>query len=414
MTETLSNREYVTRHRIPERDVAFSEAEYAERLRRVCEEMQRHRIDVLFVSSPEGMYYLSGYLSEWYQAQSPTIWPPASGIAVHADTATTMHFETAMDEVLARYTSVSPDIRVHRDTRVSMIEFITAELKGARWLNGTVGLEMSSYRPNRRHSEQFESALVAAGAKVMDATSIMRDVRRIKSTAELDYLRKAAGFADIGMTAARDALAVGATELDVYAEMTYAMYKAGGEPAAIFLPVASGRRTAATHGLSLHKKIEAGEMVVIDICGVSRRYHANVSRTFAMGEPHPTVAAHVNKSAAIFDNLPAIVRPHMRVEELTQFVREYFLEHGLWQDRAWIGGYELGIAIPPDWDGPFTYDADVNQGDATLEPGMVVNLESTVYLPEGAGKSMVINTLMFTESQVSILSNLANGLHTVA
>ena len=267
----MSDREFIRRHCIPDREVAFSEEEFAERLERVRSGMEARNIDLLFVSAPEALYYISGYLSEWYQAQSPTIWPPASGIAIHRESGATIHFETEMDEVLARFTSVSPDIRIHRDKTTSMMEFIVTELARADWLAGTVGLEMFSYRPNRGYSEQFQAALVGAGATVVDATDILRVVRRIKSPQELEYMREAGRFADIGMTAARDALAVGVTELDVHAQMIYAMLKAGGEPAAIYLPVASGRKTAATHALASHKKIQAGEIVVVDVCGVCRR-----------------------------------------------------------------------------------------------------------------------------------------------
>ena len=85
------------------------------------------------------------------------------------------------------------------------------------------------------------------------------------------------------MAAAQRALAVGVTELDVHAEMTYAMLKAGGEPAAIYLPVASGKKSAATHALASHKKIQHGEIVVIDICGVRRRYHTKSRAHFLYG-----------------------------------------------------------------------------------------------------------------------------------
>ena len=182
----MNNREFVTKHCIPDREVPFSEEEFAERLERVRAAMDVRGIDVLFVSAPEGLYYVSGYLSEWYQAQSPTLWPPASGIAIHRDSGATIHFETEMDEVLARFTSVSPDIRIHRDQSVRMMDFITAELKRAGWLCGTVGLEMFSYRPNRGYSEQFEAALTAAGARVLDATDIDRvDAHRVYPIGDL-------------------------------------------------------------------------------------------------------------------------------------------------------------------------------------------------------------------------------------
>ena len=409
----MSNREYTTRHDILDKEIAFASEEFDARLERIRAPMADKDIDVLFVSAPEGLYYESGFLSEWYQAQSPAIWPPASGIAIHRDSARTIHFETEMEEVLVQYTTVSPDIRIHRDSARAMIEFITDELKSASWLSGTVGLEIFSYRPNRGHSERFEAALVRAGAKVVDGTSVLRDVRRIKSPQELAYLREAGRFADIGMQAARNALKVGVTELDVHAEMTYAMLKAGGEPAAIYLPVASGKKSVASHGLVSHKKIRSGEVVVIDICGVCERYHTNIARTVHMGEPPRSVASQVEKSTAVFEEIAPTLSPGMRVADLTKFVQDYYRQHEIWDDRGWVGGYELGNALPPDWDGPFTYDVDTNPGDATLDAGMVVNLESDVYLPEGAGAALVINTLEFSNDSVSYLNDFPVALSVV-
>jgi Xaa-Pro aminopeptidase len=112
------------------------------------------------------------------------IWPPASGIAIHRESGRTIHFETEIDEVLTRLTTISPDIRIHRDSRTRKMGFITAELSTAGWVSDTVGLGMFSHRPNRGHSERFEAALAAAGATVVDATHILHDVRRIKSPQE--------------------------------------------------------------------------------------------------------------------------------------------------------------------------------------------------------------------------------------
>ena len=67
-------------------------------------------LDTLFVSAPEALYWISGYLSDWYQAQSPVIWPPTSGIAIHCDHDRTIHFENAAEELQVGYTSVSDDV----------------------------------------------------------------------------------------------------------------------------------------------------------------------------------------------------------------------------------------------------------------------------------------------------------------
>ena len=78
----LSNRERDSRWSIPEPEIPFSLGEYRSRLDRIRGEMERRNVQLLFLSAPESLYYVSGYRAEWYQAQSPKIWPPSSGIAI--------------------------------------------------------------------------------------------------------------------------------------------------------------------------------------------------------------------------------------------------------------------------------------------------------------------------------------------
>ncbi len=67
----MTNREQTLRDCHPAPELAFSAAEYKQRLHRLRERMAAAGIDLLFLSAPESMYYLSGYQCEWYQAQSP-------------------------------------------------------------------------------------------------------------------------------------------------------------------------------------------------------------------------------------------------------------------------------------------------------------------------------------------------------
>jgi hypothetical protein len=73
-------------------------------------------------------------------------------------------------------------------------------------------------------------------------------------------------------------------------------------------------------------------------------------------------------------------------------VERYYREVGLWGDEWWIGGYELGIAFPPDWVGDFFYEVGSDPGDETFGPGDVANYEANFYLPEGKGLALCINT----------------------
>lgn len=112
MTGKNSSKEMILKHCSPRKEVPFSQNEYRKRLGRVREIMAREKIDLLFLSAPESLFYMSGYQAEWYQSQSPKIWPPASGIAIHVDHDDFIDFDTEEEEVLSRYTTISTDTRI--------------------------------------------------------------------------------------------------------------------------------------------------------------------------------------------------------------------------------------------------------------------------------------------------------------
>jgi Xaa-Pro dipeptidase len=407
----LSNKQQIIQHASPAMEAPFSLDEYRTRLNRVRAAMEERGIDLLYLSSPESMFYLSGYQAEWYQANSPKVWPPICGVAVHRKQDKFVLFDQIWEAVLCRYTTVSTDTRYYtRESQQSGVEFIVSELKSEGWLSGTVGLETRSYRPNRQVSEEFQAAFEAEECSVVDATDLLREVRRIKSPAEMYCLERAMQIAEIGMQAAADVMEPGITELDVYAEVISAMAHAGGENPAITLPVLSGQKTASPHGLASRKQIMHGEIVIVDICGVYNRYHANMARTFSMGEPHAEVASVIERSAQSFQLLNETVRPNLAVRELNRTMWNFYKETGILEDHRWIGGYEMGCAFPPDWVGEFVYDPNLDPGDQVFEPGMVVNYESQVFLPRLAGLSLLIDSIMFTEQDAGIMSTLSQDL----
>jgi len=412
MQRKLSSKQMVLKYSSPPKEVPFSINEYLKRLSRVQEVMTREKIDLLYLSAPENLFYISGYQAEWYQSQSPKIWPPASGIAIHADHDKFIHFDTEEEEVLARYTSISEDTRIYRQTAetTGMPSWIVQELKKERWLPGTVGLEMWSYRPNRAVSEMFQKELEKEGCKVVDGTDVVREVRAVKSPQEIAYTEKANEIAEVGIKAAMESMRPGMTELDVYGEIVNAMAKAGGENPALPVLVTSGPKCACLHALASRKKIEKGEVVNIDVCGVFNRYHADMARTFSMGKPNPDVARVVELSARAFDLIGELIRPNLPVAEFNQKMKAYYQKAGIAQDKWWFGGYELGIAFPPDWVCQFVYDVEFDAGDQLFVPGTVVNFESNFYLPHKTGVSYQINTLIFTEKQAKVLGKIPNDM----
>ena len=345
-----THRANVLEHCHPPIEVPFSREEYRERLERIRSRMAADQIDMLYLTAPESLFYVSGYTCEWYQAQSPKGWPATSGIAVHRDHDDFILFDTPSEQVMVRYVTIANDIRIFPiDNRRDGVAFIVDELRAEGWLGGTIGLEFHSYRPNPVVSRRFRDSFEGAGSKVADGSDILRDMRWVKSPQEMAFIEQAGRIADIGLAAARDAIRPGATELEVYGEMIRAMARAGGENPAITLPVLSGPKANSGHALAGRRTIGPGEQVNVDVCGVYNRYHSNAARSFYVGEPPREVVEFYERAAGAMELLEGLIRPNLRVGELVTTLRAYYEEQEIWQDASWVGGYELGIGFPPDW-----------------------------------------------------------------
>jgi Xaa-Pro aminopeptidase len=383
-----------------DRDVAFPRAEYLERIRRLRKRMAKNRIDLMYVTVPDHVAYLHGFVASWYKSNGPMRYPQLYGTAIHVDSDDFIHFDNPTELPVLEKTSVSTDNRFFpsRDGAPN-IAFVMNELKAKGWLGGTVGMEHWGYVPNRAISTMLEGAFLAEGCRVIDASAIVRRIRRVKSPAEIAYIKKAVAIADIGHATVVALARPGMTELEVYGETLRAMMKAGGESPALVHsftsgPIRQGRPVAHGHAMMGRKVIRAGEFLKIDIAGVYFRYHGNVQRGYVMGDPPTALVERVRKAAGAFDVFAKEVKAGMTVRQVNAVMRRYYEGVGLWTEPGWGLGYELGLSLPPDWMGEFYFNVrDERWLDRVFEANMVTNYESMfntwlvdtcVYTPTGA------------------------------
>ena len=394
------NRELALNKCQPEVELAFSLAEYKDRLDKIKKRMFSDNIDLLWLSSPESLFYVSGYSCEWYQAQSPKSWPATSGIAIHLEYDDFILFDTPSEQIMCRFVTCSKDTRIFPiGERRDGIQFIIDELNAKGWLNCCVGMEFQSYRPNPNVSKRFHSAFESSNCKVVDGSDILRDVRWIKSPQEIKYIEEAAKITDIGLDAAKNTICAGITELEVWGEIMRAMAKAGGENPSITLPVLSGLKANTGHSLSSRKKIRAGEQINVDVSGVFNRYHCNAARSFFLGDPPKDIVDFYSKASGVFNIINKLLKPGLSVGELVRACREYYENTGIFSEAGWVGGYELGLAFPPDWVGNFVYEITDEKSKKIFDAGTVVNYESQFFGPRLTGITYTICTLLFKKDQ---------------
>jgi Xaa-Pro aminopeptidase len=195
----------------------------------------------------------------------------------------------------------------------------------------------------------------------------------VKDEHEIANIRKAVEITDRVFSDILGIIKPGIREQDISAEISYRQRKYGAEGDAFETIVASGERGALPHGRASMKKIASRELVTLDFGCVYGGYHSDMTRTVAVGRPHPEAkkiyytvldaqlrAIEAARSGVKTGDLDAIARGFIRKEGYDRYFR-HSLGHGL----------GLQIHEPPRISVLST---------STLQAGNVVTIEPGVYI----------------------------------
>jgi Xaa-Pro dipeptidase len=225
----------------------------------------------------------------------------------------------------------------------------------------------------------------------------MDDLRLVKSPAEIAFLRQAAHVADVGVSAGIEAISAGAGDRDVMAAIQGAVAAAGGEfPAYPTLVDARG----SLHGTPVGKVLADGDAVYLEVSGVVRRYHCNISRTVIVGEPSARVRDLYGLVEDTLHRATAALRPGTTVAEIVDLVAE--CQRGYERNTWGRFGFSMEIAYPPIWIGGLS----LMRGDPhTIEAGMVITMEPGLSYSDGV-TMMLGNNVLVTDDGPEVLNKV--------
>lgn len=384
-----------------EPNLPFSAAEYRARLTRLREEMVAQRLDTVVLTAPDSMCWLHGFTSRWYRSHSSTRFPPVHCTIVHAELDRTLMIETASHEQLVRLTSCADEFVGVSDgngepTVADFVEVLVAALKAGGRLGGTIGFERWSSVPNPAVAAMIEAALVERGATVVDATTAVRAVRRLKSPAEIAVIERAQAACDAGVRHLHETAVPGMTELQAWDRLMTGVVAAGGEPAAIHETVAAGPPMPMLHTLSSRRPIGPGEVFHADAACAVDRYHARLTRPYSMGEQPAAFTRLAEIVAGSYDVVSATAKVGSPFRDVHRALRDYYADTGV---AGWSGGYELGVSFMPDWTGEFCWDMHDDVTEDVIEAGLVTNFESCAGI-------LMVDTVVFEEDGPRFLSSV--------
>ena len=377
----------------------FPNEEYDARRAKVRQRMVDRGIDVLYVSSPRNITYLTGFDIIWFYHASPT------GLVIRADSEKVLFFDSYHERMVNDFCYIDEAVFYATFPFHPMgpqLGTVIDSMKDRGLLSGCVGIEKWAYAPSPAMMQAMEERMSEAGARVVDGSWIVDTVGLTKSPLEVACMRKAAEIADIGIMAGLEAAAPGVTELEVNGAMQYAMAKAGGEETAIRC-VVSKEGFRMPHKPTTRMRLEAGETVFADVCGVYNRYHADLCRFFCLGQPTEKASERMKALAESIPYVQERVKPGDPPTAIGKNIDEYLASLGL-TGEVDRGGYDVGLSLPPDWVG---HTRVVGGGfvDEPMQPGFVTNYE-IFSRGKDARSAGLIDTFVMTESGLELLSKL--------
>lgn len=249
--------------------------------------------------------------------------------------------------------------------------------------------------------------LAAPKAMLKDVRTQIAAKRPVKSPGEVAFLKQAIDLTVDSHLEAMKMMRPGLYEYQVAAKMV-AVHEMGGSEREGYAPiVGAGPNSTALHYDKLSRKIEDGDIVVMDVGAQYSGYSADVTRTIPANGKFTARQREIYEIVLGAQNAAlAAIKPgaHFscrgKKDGLMNIAYDYINSHGKDREGRPLGqyfihglGHNIGLNVhdPGDYCSP-------------LQPGMVVTVEPGIYVPEENLGVRIEDDVLITESGYKLLS----------
>lgn len=231
-------------------------------------------------------------------------------------------------------------------------------------------------------------------AKLIEASSIFKDIRMVKTENEIKMLRKAVEITENAVNTAFGIAKEGITEADLFMKFHHVIIKEGAKP---FLAIfGCGFRSAFPNALPTNYKLKKGDIIRFDGGCIYEGYYCDIAKNAVYGQPNEKLKKYY--SAVLQGAVNAIneIKPGVEASQLYSLAVRSVKEAGIPHYRRHHCGHGIGLEC---------YEIPIiNEKDHTaLEDGAVINIE-TPYYEIGFGGVQVEETVLVTKKGFQYLS----------
>lgn len=246
----------------------------------------------------------------------------------------------------------------------------------------------------------------APEADYPDASDVLSSLRLRKDQAEIEAMRRAVKIAQDALEATLPLIKIGMTEKELSAELVVQLLKQGFEPEMPFAPIISGGPNSANpHASPTDRKLQPGDLLVVDWGATYDGYISDLTRTFAVGnvdEEYSKIHKIVQEANAAGR---AAAMPGVPCANVDKAAREVIEKSGYGAYFTHRTGHGIGME---------GHEEPYMRGDnmQILQPGMAFTVEPGIYLPNRNGVRIEDNVVI-TETGADVLSDMPREVRSV-
>ncbi|MEW6568609.1 MAG: Xaa-Pro peptidase family protein [Chloroflexota bacterium] len=366
----------------------------AERWRRLSQALQSHGLQALALTPGPSLYYLTGLSFHLMERPVIGLFPPSGRACLVLP---------ELEREKAEASGLDLRLESYGEEEPARAEALSRALSALSLSDGRIGIE-----PLRmRVMELRLLERVAPSAQFVPAEAVIASLRLAKEAAEVEAMRQAVRAAESALEAALPLVRAGMSERELASELTLQMLRAGSEPELPFPPiVASGPNSALPHAVASDRRLQPGDLVLLDWGASVRGYISDLTRTFSLGPPSDewlrlhSVVAQANAAGR------EAVRPGATCADVDRAARAVIASAGYGEAFLHRTGHGIGLEA---------HEPPYIRGDnpEPLARGMTFTIEPGIYFP-GRGGIRIEDNVLVTPEGSDCLTTLPRQLRQIA
>ena len=378
---------------------------------KMTQTMKANGIDLLLCKLPENVLYLSGF------------WPAVGFSVVFIEKTGEITLITSKGEVKIADKSWANETLTYQFLRTDVLpdpnrelsELMTKVVTEKDLSKCTIGFEgsfeqvagcmlgMKVIVPGQGWINTLKTLL--PGANFVDATSLLYEMRMVKTSHEIEAMTLANEIACFGLTAGKEFIKAGVKESEIASVIEGEIQSKGigfkgtkmARGFAFVMSGPNGLEATRAFCITSDRVVEEGDSVLIELNTYADGYYSDLTRTYFAGEPSEEQKRVFETLKQAQSKASEVARDGCQAESVDKAARDIIEKAGFGEYFTHHTGHGIGLCVH---EGPSLHP----RSEDLLSSGMVVTLEPGIYKP-GVGGVRIEDNFLVTKTGTEVLYN---------